>query len=82
MLLLSCCKSSQIKARKDTNIDVYFPAFPYPQTGTILFLDINGKRVTDYQTEIVNVVMPYWYWKQIVQYVTETEEAVQALTTK
>jgi len=80
MPVLNSCKSSQIKAKKETNIDVFFPAFPYPQTGTILFLDINGKRVKDNKTEIVNVVMPLWYWKLITDYVEGTETAAQALS--
>lgn len=78
MPVLNCCKSSQTKANPETKADIYFPAFPTPQTGTILFLDINGKRVIDKQTEIVNVVMPLWYWLMIVDYVEGTESAVQA----
>lgn len=82
MPALNSCRSSQLKVKKETKTDVYFPAFPTPQTGTILFIDINGKRVTDYQTEIVNVVMPIWYWKMIVNYVEGTEAAVEALNTE
>lgn len=78
MPVLNSCKSNQIRVRTET-IDVYFPSFPEAPAGLILPLDIKGKRVTEPGQEIVNIAIPYWYWKQICQYVTETEEAVQAL---
>lgn len=81
MLPLICCKSNPKKESTET-INVYFPSFPSPGKETIIPIDVNGKVVKDSTTEIVNVVIPYWYWIMITNYVTETEEAVQALTIK
>lgn len=80
MLVLICCKSCPKKENNATVNDVYFPSFPYAQQGTILFVDLHGKRVTTNQSEIVNVVIPFWYWKMICDYVEGTESAVQSLT--
>lgn len=79
MPVLICCRSSQKKESTEI-INVFFPSFPEPPKGAILPLDINGKRVTEKGEDIINVVMPYWYWKEVCRYVTETEEAVQALS--
>lgn len=81
MLLLSSCQSNRTKVSTET-INVYFPAFPEAPAGLIIPVDINGRKVTEPGTEVVNVVLPYWYWKEIVHYVTETEEAVQAISVK
>ncbi|MBO7734221.1 MAG: hypothetical protein J6S67_16775 [Methanobrevibacter sp.] len=62
---------------------VYFPAFPYPKDGMLMPLDENGEAVIteDENIHIYSVVMPYWYWKLIINYVRETEAAVTALQT-
>lgn len=77
MLGLNSCTSKPKKESKET-INVYFPSFPEAPEGLILPLDIYGNKVTD-AGEVVNIAMPYWYWKQIIDYVVKTEEAVQAL---
>lgn len=80
MLLLSCCTSCQKKEKNAIPNDIYFPAFPDAQTGTILFLDMHGKRVSyENPAEVVNVAMPLWYWLMICDYVEQTEDAVQSL---
>ena len=58
---------------------VYFPAFPYPKDGVILPLDKDNKVTYDEEDLVVNVVLPYWYWKLIIKYVKDTETAVTAL---
>lgn len=58
---------------------VYFPSFPYPADGLIVPLDENNKAVTTDGVQVQAVIMPYWYWLQIVDYVTKTETAVTAL---
>lgn len=58
---------------------VYFPSFPYPADGVIVPLDANYKAVTKDGIPIEAVIMPYWYWQQIENYVVKTEEAVTAL---
>ena len=58
---------------------VYFPSFPYPKDGIIVSLDENNQAVTKEGIQIHAVVMPYWYWKQIEDYVVKTETAVTAL---
>lgn len=79
MLVLNCCKSNQVRVRTETAKNIYFPEFPLAPDHTLLPLDFYGKRVKDIDTEIVYIQMPYWYWKEIVKYATEIEEAVQAL---
>lgn len=65
--------------------NVYFPSFPYPKDGIVLPLDENKNVITGNEPDadditVDAVLMPYWYWKLIINYVTETEEAVTALT--
>lgn len=59
--------------------NVYFPKFPYPADGIVVPLDENNKAVTTDDIQIQAVIMPYWYWKQIENYVVKTETAVTAL---
>ena len=35
---------------------------------------------TDSDTEIADMLIPYWYWNLIIDYVEETEAAVTSLT--
>lgn len=58
---------------------VYFPTFPYPKDGIVLPLDANNKLVLDDNSEIVSVIMPYWYWNLIIDYATKIETAAAAL---
>ena len=53
--------------------------FPDPPDD-IIPLDKDNNVVTSDDTETVNVLIPYWYWNLIIDYVEETEAAVTSLT--
>ena len=55
---------------------VYFPSFPYPKDGIIEPLTEADK---DGELHVYAVVIPYWYWNLVINYVKETETAVTAL---
>lgn len=57
--------------------NVYFPSFPYPKDGIVLPLTETDEAG---QMRVYAVQLPYWYWKLIIDYVVETEEAVTAIT--
>lgn len=87
MLVLIGCKTLPEKDKKETpkiliaGIDtVYFPSFPDPQGVNIISLDADGNIVTTDEEHIANVLVPYWYWNLIIDYVEDTENAVTALT--
>lgn len=86
MLVLICCASKPKEEIKEIPVPtipglegVYFPSFPYPADGLVVPLDENNKAVTTDGIQIKAVVLPYWYWIQIVDYVSQTEKAVTAL---
>jgi hypothetical protein len=58
---------------------VYFPAVPYPVDGIVVPLDENNKAVTTDDVQVRAVIMPYWYWKRVLNYMTKVETAVTAL---
>lgn len=74
MPALTCCVSSRTDAPQYVIRTVYkiiplsFPRFPYPQDGLIVPIDENMKKVVSDDQEIVNVVIPYWYWNLIIEY--------------
>jgi len=87
MLVLTGCKTLQKKDRKETpkiqvaGIEtVYFPSFPDSEGVNIIPLDADGNIVTTDEEHIANVLIPYWYWNLIIDYVEETETAITALT--
>lgn len=51
--------------------DLYFPSFPKPRN--IIPLDADGKKVVDDETEIMNVLIPFWYWNLIIDYKLEVD---------
>lgn len=74
---MSCCKSNEVRTEYKTiyaTPDLYFPSYPNPQNN-ILPLDKDYKRVTDNDTEVVYVIMPYWYYKMIKDYKVSVDEA-------
>ena len=76
MLVMSCCKSNQVKTEYKTiyaTPDLYFPTYPAPN-GNVLPLDENYKRVTDNTQSIEYVVMPFWYYQLIVDYKVNVDE--------
>ena len=76
MLVMSCCKSNQVKTEYKTiyaTLDLYFPVYPAPN-GNVLPLDENYKRVTDNTKNVEYVVMPFWYYQLIVDYKVSVDE--------
>ena len=76
MLVMTSCQSDRIKVEYKTiyaTPDLYFPTYPAPNNN-VLPLDESYKRVTDNDTEIEYVVMPFWYYKLIVDYKTSVDE--------
>lgn len=77
MLLMSACQSNKTAPEVKTIYvlpEIYFPTYPAPRNNVIP-LDQNNKRVTDNETTIENVLMPYWYYKLIVEYKLQVDEA-------
>lgn len=74
MLVLISCQSNRQEEIKTVYVvpDLNFPKFPSP--AVILPLDEKGKRVTDEETDIINVLVPYWYWNLIVDYKLNIDE--------
>lgn len=70
--MLSSCRSALKKEIPETIDIIDFPTFPAP-------VDREGNTFLVFDEEKQNVTMPFWYWKQIVFYVAETEEAVAVL---
>lgn len=80
MLAMSCCQSSKLRPVDELTL-VYIPAAPKPKSSIVIPLDADNKIVHDAQTEIVNIQMPFWYYKQIVNYmvdVTEVKRTIEA----
>lgn len=76
MLAMSCCKSNQIKTEYKTiyaTPELYFPTYPAPNNN-VLPLDENYKRVTDNTQNVEYVIMPFWYYKLIVDYKVSVDE--------
>ena len=87
MLAMSSCQSDKVITEYKTiyaTPDLYFPKYPAPGNN-VLPLDENYKRVTDNETEIQYVMMPFWYYKLIVDYkvkVDETEAKYEAFNAR
>ena len=85
MLALTACVSHPKEDKKETPAPiagsdiVYFPSFP-EVPDDIIPLDKDNNIVTSNDTEIVYMLIPYWYWNLIIDYVEETEQAVTSLT--
>ena len=74
---MSSCQSDKVITEYKTiytTPDLYFPVYPAPN-GNVLPLDKDYKRVTDNETEIEYVIMPYWYYKLIADYKAGVDEA-------
>ncbi|MBO7735854.1 MAG: hypothetical protein J6S67_25015 [Methanobrevibacter sp.] len=80
---MTACASHPKGEKKETPVitvdTVYFPSFPEPPED-IIPLDADKNIVTDSDTDIVYITIPYWYWNLIIDYVEETEQAVTSLT--
>jgi hypothetical protein len=74
---MNSCKSNQIKTEVKTVYalpELYFPKYPEPKNKVIPY-DKDFKKVTDVETEIEYVVMPFWYYQLIVDYKVAVDEA-------
>ena len=86
MLVLSACASQQKKEKQEIIVPViagldvvYFPSVPNPEDVEIIPLDEQGNIVVDEKVLIKDVVIPFWYWNMILDYIDKTETAVTAL---
>lgn len=76
MLVLNSCKSSEVRTEVKTIYalpELYFPKFPDPKKNIVPY-DKDFKKVTDVDTEIAYVVMPFWYYEPIVNYKIQVDE--------
>lgn len=75
-LVLNSCKSNEIKTEYKTiyaTPELYFPKFPDPKKNVVPY-DKDFKKVTENTQEIEYVVMPFWYYKLIVDYKVAVDE--------
>ena len=75
-LVMNSCQSNKQTEYKVVyqSPDLYFPKFPEPGKNVLPY-DKDFKKVTDNDTEIEYVVMPFWYYKLIVNYKVQVKEA-------
>lgn len=71
---MNSCRTNQFDNIKTIYVcpELHFPRFPVPKN--IIPVDAEGKKVTDEDTEIMNVVIPYWYWNLIIDYKIAVDE--------
>ena len=75
-LLISSCQSNkkQIEYKVVYQLpDLYFPKFPKPGKNVLPY-DKDFKKVTDVDTPIEYVVMPFWYYERICDYKLAVDE--------
>ena len=75
-LVMTSCQSNKTKTEYKTiyaTPDLFFPTYPAPN-GNGLPLDENYKRVTDNTQNVEYVIMPFWYYKLIVDYKAGVDE--------
>ena len=75
-LVMTSCQSNKTKTEYKTiyaTPDLFFPTYPAPN-GNVLPLDENYKRVTDNTQNVEYVIMPFWYYKLIVDYKAGVDE--------
>lgn len=77
MLAMSCCKSNGQTIHYKVvyaDPDLYFPSYPEPNNNVLPY-DKDFHKVTDDDTEIEYVLMPYWYYILIMKYKLQVQEA-------
>ena len=75
-LALSSCQSNKTAPEVKTvyaTPELYFPKFPDPKKNVIPY-DKDFKKVTDVNTDIEYVIMPFWYYQLIVDYKVSVDE--------
>ena len=73
---MSSCQSNKTKTEYKTiyaTPELYFPKFPDPKNKVVPY-DKDFKKVTENTQEIEYVVMPFWYYKLIVDYKVSVDE--------
>ena len=71
---MNSCKSSEVQYKTVyATPELYFPSYPNPQNNVIPY-DENFKKVTSPETQIEYVLMPFWYYKLIVDYKVKVDE--------
>ena len=76
MLVMNSCQSNKTRTEYKTiyaTPDLFFPTYPAPGNN-VLPLDENYKRVTTEEQTIEYVMMPFWYYKLIVDYKVKVDE--------
>ena len=76
MLVMTSCQSNKTKTEYKTiyaTPELYFPKFPDPKNKVVPY-DKDFKKVTENTQEIEYVVMPFWYYKLIVDYKVSVDE--------
>lgn len=56
---------------------IYFYNFPTLRDSITIPLDAEGKRIKDNDTEVVSVVVPYWYIQQLAEFKLRYEETIK-----
>ena len=75
-LVTTSCKSSPVRTEVKTiyaTPELYFPKYPDPKKNVMPY-DKDFQKVTDAETDIEYVVMPFWYYKLIVDYKVKVDE--------
>ena len=75
-LVMNSCQSDKVRMEYKTiyaTPDLFFPTFPAPKNNVIPY-DKDFKKVTSQTQEIEYVVMPFWYYKLIVDYKVSVDE--------
>lgn len=76
MLVLNSCKSDKVTS--ETKVIYVMPELTKPKypdpTNKIIPCDKDFNKVTDTDTEIEWVFMPFWYFKLTVNYKVDVEE--------
>ena len=71
---MNSCRSNEIQYKTIfATPELTFPKYPEPNKN-VLPLDKDYKRVTDNTKEIEYVIMPFWYYKLIVDYKVKVDE--------
>ena len=74
MLVMNSCKSNQVEYKTIYAIpELTFPKYPDPKNNVIPY-DADFQKVTSPETQIEYVLMPFWYYKLIVDYKVKVDE--------
>lgn len=76
MLVINSCRSNKVNA--ETKVvyvlpELHKPKYPDPKNKVVPY-DKDFQKVTDVDTDIEYVVMPFWYYKLIVNYKVFVDE--------